>query len=131
MCTCFGETANRYSSLIPDNIYAISGATVNENTYNGVTTLRLAFSDQTKVSQVESDDIPFIDHFCLTLNEARNLEKGSVCSLISLVKEGETVSFISRNKNQITKKTLFIYDIENSIEAEVVLFNDKTSYNFP
>lgn len=37
MCTIFGDNATKYCNLQPDKIYEISGASVGESTYKGIT----------------------------------------------------------------------------------------------
>lgn len=69
MCTVFGDNATRYSNLQADAIYDISGATVSETTYKGITELKLNVNDGTKIGILNHQvgNVPPINKFCLSL----------------------------------------------------------------
>lgn len=70
MCTVFGDNASRFSTLEVDHVYSITGATVTESAYRGVTELKLCFNDGTKVGfDKTAVGIPTVDKFCLSLKE--------------------------------------------------------------
>ena len=56
-CTMFGDTAQKFEgNFVEDNIYEISNATIVENIYKGLHTLRVTIGEQTKVCLREDDD---------------------------------------------------------------------------
>lgn len=69
MCTVFGDKASKYSTLDVDTVFGITGASVTEATYKGVTELKLNFNEGTIVTLEKAGffSIPTIDKFCLSL----------------------------------------------------------------
>ena len=53
------------------------------------------------------------------------LERGQTCNIICLVKDGVVNDLISKQGKPYRKKEISLFDLDNKIEAQLVLFADK------
>ena len=74
--------------------------------------------------------IPSLEKFCISLRELNECEKGRIVTVKCLIKQGDFTEFVSKAGNKIKKKTLKMFDIENQIECDLTLMNDKAEIEY-